>query len=453
MKNFWLTLTQKKKLSLIVIVLLLVLFTVLAIAWVIKANYLKLGDISRSDQVNLITKFDESGIGYQVTNDGQLLVKEDEYAKSKAIIEEQGNTKYPSKGLELFDNTDYSMTDYAQKVTMKRAIQGELERTLSALSFTKFARVHLTLEDKKLFSKNKSPAKAAVTIFTHNHSVLSFDQIKGVQNLVASSVDGLNAAKVTVFDEDGIKISDTINQQSEKTFFNGNKDLQEKKLTEKVEKLLNLYFEPEQFAVSISLKVNNNEKVAVINELITNKNGEGAVITKKSSVKSPKASSSKVSGLSNNETLEIKYSHGSKTEEIKVMAGEITLISAAVALMADLSAADIAKVKSVVSAAVGANFDRGDVITIESFSPRKPLPLKPTENINIIKQPDILKEEILQNKNDTSGNNQVYYLIIVLLLILVCVTAFKRKSLPLKEKEQILLEVNEWLSKDNNYAK
>ena len=43
--------------------------------------------------------------------------------------------------------------------------------------------------------------------------------------------------------------------------------------------------------------------------------------------------------------------------------------------------------------------------------------------------------------------------LIVLLLILVCVTAFKRKSLPLKEKEQILLEVNEWLSKDNNYAK
>jgi len=161
-----------------------------------------------------------------------------------------------------------------------------------------------------------------------------------------------------------------------------------------------------------------------------------------------------MNALSSNETLEVKYSHGSKTEKTKIMAGEITGLSVAVGLISDVSDKDISKVKSIVSAAVGADIERGDVITIEAFTPRKPLEAASSSNINSIHKKAIPKSEYSESdKESASQFNYMITLAITIFFILLLIVNYKRKSLPLKEKEKALIEVNEWLSKDNSYAK
>ncbi len=110
-------------------------------------------------------------------------------------------------GFEIFDKQSFGMTDFAQKVNYRRALQGELMRTITSLAPVEAARIHLALPEKRLFREQQQAATASVIIKLSSGRSLKESQLQGIVHLVAGSVEGLDAENVTVVDSSGKVLS------------------------------------------------------------------------------------------------------------------------------------------------------------------------------------------------------------------------------------------------------
>ncbi len=110
-------------------------------------------------------------------------------------------------GFEIFDKQSFGMTDFAQKVNYRRALQGELIRTITSLAPVEAARVHLALPEKRLFREQQQAATASVIVKLSSGRSLKESQLQGIVHLVAGSVEGLDAENVTVVDSSGKVLS------------------------------------------------------------------------------------------------------------------------------------------------------------------------------------------------------------------------------------------------------
>jgi len=106
-------------------------------------------------------------------------------------------------GFEIFDKQSFGMTDFAQKVNYRRALQGELIRTITSLAPVEAARIHLALPEKRLFREQQQQATASVVIKLSSGRSLKESQLQGIVHLVAGSVEGLESENVTVVDSSG----------------------------------------------------------------------------------------------------------------------------------------------------------------------------------------------------------------------------------------------------------
>ncbi len=119
-------------------------------------------------------------------------------------------------GFELFSKSDMGLTEFAQKINYQRALQGELARTLMSMTNIESARVHITLPESGIFQDDHRPAKASVTITPKMGATVDGRTTVGVQRLVASAVEDLDAANVVVLDAAGKQLSaDTSDLMSE----------------------------------------------------------------------------------------------------------------------------------------------------------------------------------------------------------------------------------------------
>ncbi|TMO66628.1 flagellar M-ring protein FliF C-terminal domain-containing protein [Pseudoalteromonas aurantia] len=440
------SLTTKQRTSLLGITLILAVLTISAIVWVIKTNYHSIPGMSGAASSALIEKFEQNGLDYKYTADGQLLINKEQLGKSQLLLEQTKTGNYTSHGLELFDNTDYGMTEHTQKVTLQRALQGELERTLSSISYIQYARVHLTLTDRKLFSSENVPAKASVTLFTNSGVEVSSTNVVGVQSLVAAAVEGLPAKNVTVFSGDGQQLSTRFEDEDK---IGSKSDNKETVLTKKIEKLLGLYLEHEQFAVSVNIELNRSKVDSVKRSVLVSADGEGALLKKR--VTNITGSDSETE---KNRSEELEYTHGSQTEQITRLAGDIKVLSVAVAIVADLSESDLAKFKVLIASAAGINSVRGDSLSVEYF---KPLEM---ESVSAeLVQPTSLPIKNSKTAGDASigkstvSSFMIWWVIfggVGAALILVLALKVQKGKLSKEEREEVLIEMSDWLSKGAN---
>ena len=110
-------------------------------------------------------------------------------------------------GFELFDKTNFGATEFVEHINYKRALEGELERSVMSLAEVEQARVHLTLPKESVFLDQQQPAKASVMVKLRPGAQISPQNVMAVTNLVASAVEGLNPEAVSVVDMDGKLLS------------------------------------------------------------------------------------------------------------------------------------------------------------------------------------------------------------------------------------------------------
>lgn len=173
-------------------------------------------DISTEDAGKVVTSLKEKGIEYSLADGGStVLVPKDQVYETRITLASEGLPGNSIVGFEIFDKTNLGMSEFVQKSNYRRALEGELSRTINALEEVKSSRVHIVVPEKALFKEDQKEPTASVSLQLKPNKNLSSAAISGIQSLVASSVEGLSPEKVTIIDQKGRIISaDPIDKNS-----------------------------------------------------------------------------------------------------------------------------------------------------------------------------------------------------------------------------------------------
>lgn len=152
----------------------------------------------------LVTRIKESGSEYRLGDGGtSILVPSERVAELRLHLASEGLPKSGRIGFELFDKTNFGATDFTEQVNFKRALEGELERSVASIAEVEQARVHITFPKDSIYAESRLPAKASVMVKLRPGAKLATQNILAICHLAASAVEGLAPESVSVLDMNG----------------------------------------------------------------------------------------------------------------------------------------------------------------------------------------------------------------------------------------------------------
>jgi flagellar M-ring protein FliF len=201
---------ERRQLRLILLILVATLVVLSAIyVFVFRVPYvLAYENIRESDAAAIVAELEAAGVPYRLENQGHdVLVPEDRAAEAQVLVAGADIPLGGTVGFELFNDSDMGLTEFAQKINLQRALQGELARTIMGMDGIEFARVHLALPERSIFRSEQGQPTAAVTLQMKPGQPLSQQRIDGIRQLVAYSVPDLQAEAVAILDQKGDLVS------------------------------------------------------------------------------------------------------------------------------------------------------------------------------------------------------------------------------------------------------
>jgi flagellar M-ring protein FliF len=183
---------------------------------------------------------DEAGIGYELQNNGTALAVEKSKAAQAQVALAEGGLGGASKkpGYELLKEQKLGASDFQQRQTYQRALEGELANTIGQIDGVTGADVRLTLPDDELFADEAKPSTAAV-LLSGQGTELETASVRGIANLVASSVEDLKAENVTITDATGRMIWPQSGDAGSEGMSTASKTAAEAKYANQVESSIN----------------------------------------------------------------------------------------------------------------------------------------------------------------------------------------------------------------------
>jgi flagellar M-ring protein FliF len=161
-------------------------------------------ELQPSEAQSIVQKLQDLKVQYQLSTDGRSISVASEKASEIRIqLASQGLPSSGRIGFEIFDQTNFGLTNFQEQVNYQRALEGELARSIMTLSEVEAARVHLVLPKDSLFQSPEDQPKASVILKLKNGHTLSEGAVQGIVNVVASSVKGLTTERVTLIDYRG----------------------------------------------------------------------------------------------------------------------------------------------------------------------------------------------------------------------------------------------------------
>lgn len=188
-----------------------------------------------------------------------VVVPEAEAARARVLLAKDGLPSSGRPGLELFDRPAWGMTDFTEQVTYRRAMEGELARTIGTLRGVQRAQVHLALPEGSALRRTDRPAEAAVVVALRANAALSADQVRGIAQLVSSSVTGLSPERVAVLDDSGTPLTGVAMDDGGTALSTHQHELQggvEGALASKVTAMLAAALGPEAVRVQVAARLN-----------------------------------------------------------------------------------------------------------------------------------------------------------------------------------------------------
>ncbi|HLK22687.1 MAG TPA: flagellar basal-body MS-ring/collar protein FliF [Bryobacteraceae bacterium] len=439
--------------------------------------------LSAEDASAMVAKLRENGVVYKVGENGtSLMVPEARVAELRLEMAGIGLPKTGRIGFEIFDKTNFGITDFAEHVNYRRAVEGELERSVMALAEVQQARVHVSLPKESVFTESRESAKASVLVGLRPGMRLSAQNVTAIANLVSSAVEGLAPESVSVVDmagnllsrprrdgpADGAQISEAALEYRQAI---------EHDLALKINNTLDPLLGADKFRTGVSADVDmssgeQSEETydPTKSVMVSSQKSEDSSGTTRASsgaaaqaaapgtaANLPPTTTAKPGGggsTSTKRSESIAYQSSRVTKHVKLPQGSIKRLS--IAVLVDQGAKwegqgknmhrvvtppDTAKLKtiqSVVSALVGLNTERGDQITVEAlpFDSSVNMELPPGETPDAAKPKALTPLEALKQKPMIlygSAGGAVF----VIGLVVFALTRGKKKQM-LREMPEVL---------------
>ncbi|MFL6061052.1 MAG: flagellar basal-body MS-ring/collar protein FliF [Marmoricola sp.] len=184
----------------------------LVFRWASTPSYAPLySNLSAKDASAVVDKLTTDGVAYKLSNGGNtVMVPKDKVYSSRIALAGAGlPTSGGDGGYSLLDKHSLGDSQFQEQTNFKRAMEGELAKTIEAVDGVQTAVVHLAIPQKQVFADTQDPATASVLLETRPGVTLGADQVQGITSLIASSIDGLDPSKVSVTDQSGRLLSST----------------------------------------------------------------------------------------------------------------------------------------------------------------------------------------------------------------------------------------------------
>ncbi len=348
--------------------------------------------LNQEDLNAIITELDKEGVRYKIDNAGRtVLVPEGKERELRLKLAAKGIPNKGIVGYELFDKTSIGISDFQQQVNFKRAVEGELARTILKFKNIQDARVHIAIPEKSVFIREEEETKASVFIKLKPGHKITKEQVKAIRSLVAASVENLKPENVVVIDGNGRDLTAMLEEEEGEITSKQLKLKQqfEKNLERKIQSALEDVFGYGNVKVRISteLDFSKSEKreeiydpdmTAVVSEQKkkekTYKEDVAGVPGTPSNI--PPAPGVRPGGTTNtiSEKKESITNYEVSKKELRVIdpTMKIKRISVGVILNGKPEEVNVEQVKSIVSAAAGLDTKRGDTISVVAMPFKKP---------------------------------------------------------------------------------
>jgi len=174
-----------------------------------KDNKVLFSNLEQTDAAKIVENLKAKGIQYELKDNGStILVPENTVMDTRLTLASEGLPENSVVGYELFDKTNLGMSEFVQKLNYRRALEGELSKTIISLDEVKKARVHLVIPEKTLFKADQKMPTSSVTLHLKSGRSIGKISIQGIQNLVSGSVEGMKTEDVVVLDSKGRILSE-----------------------------------------------------------------------------------------------------------------------------------------------------------------------------------------------------------------------------------------------------
>lgn len=151
-----------------------------------------------------VTRLKELHISYKLAAQGStIMVPEQNLDEARLQLAAEKLPQTGRLGFEIFDKANFGATEFSEHVNFRRALEGELERTITALNEVERSRVHISLPKRSVFLDDEEPAKASVVLELRRGSEIAREHVNAIAYLVASAVEGLDSKRVVIVDTAG----------------------------------------------------------------------------------------------------------------------------------------------------------------------------------------------------------------------------------------------------------
>lgn len=252
--------TLMQRVMIIIIFLGIISSIISLVIWAGRPEYQVLfSNLPANNASQVVAELQSKKVPYKLENGGQtILVPAAKVAELRLSFAEFGYGVESVKGYELIDDSKIGMTTFMQELNMKRALEGELMKTINQFSEVRNCRVHLVLPENRLFEAQQS-GSASVVVHLEPGRTLNERQVKGIASLVSNSVKGIKPESVVIVDSEGNLLSSSLQENQELGAAGTQWDLktrEENRLQQKVREIVESIVGPNNAVVKVSLDMN-----------------------------------------------------------------------------------------------------------------------------------------------------------------------------------------------------
>lgn len=402
LKEFWDKLSLARKVLLIGVAVASIVVFAFLISWVREPEYgVLFSNLEAQDASKIIERLKERKIEYKLEDNGRtVLVPRQNVYELRLQFAGEGLPNSSIVGYEIFDKNNIGVSDFVQKINYKRALEGELARTILQIEGVEAVRVHIVMPEKTLFKEDQKEPTASVILKLKQGTRITRENVQSIAYLVANSVEGLDPKNVTILDSRGRLLSDDSESDPLAKVSGKQYELKrsvEQYLADKVQSLLDGVLGQGNSIVRVDVELNFTQVEKTIEEYDPDKTvvrSEQTTQERSSSVDSSFAStnSQRTNTITN-------YEVNRTLQRIVESVGNIKRLSVAVLVNGTYKVSEVDGVKKVeyiprdeeqiqklteiVKNAVGFNPDRNDQISVVS------IPFEPAgEGVEFVRRED-----------------------------------------------------------------
>jgi flagellar M-ring protein FliF len=344
--------------------------------------------LAPADANAIVDQLNTDGVTYKLADGGStILVPQDQVYAERIKVSAAGLPSQGEAGYELLDKQGVMTSEFMQQVTYRRALEGELSKTIKSIDGVKTATVHLAIPEKDVFADDTQKPTASVLVDTGTRS-LSSGQVQSIVHLVASSVEGLDPANVTVVGANGkvLSTSDDTSNAGGSSDAASATSAYETRLGGALQKMLDTVLGPNHAAVQVTADLDFDATETKTQKYVSDPSlpplseskkteaftGNGGPATGgvlgPDNIQVPAGTAGNGNGSYQQSTETRNNAVGLVTETRKAAPGAVKKLSVAVVVDSSVANVNTAQLQQLVSSAVGLDPQRGDMIAVSSMA-------------------------------------------------------------------------------------